>query len=159
MKTQQAYYITIADAIQEQKTFDLQEDTGGWPKIHWLVANYMLRDYTDSDRHRLLDSTVGKIERNLSVAIDYLQEQRGIPVYKIVCNGKDENKKNIDCITTDSEHRDAKIENWDRILKRAKSGFNSFIKQTELTAPEKIPLISRGTKNFTRLIEANTATQ
>ena len=152
--TTQAYYTRIADAIQEKRTFDLQEDPGGWPKVHWLIGNYMLREYSEADRHRLLDSIVGKIERNLSVAIDYLQEERGVPVYKIVCNGKSENKKNIDCITIDPEYRDAKLAHWDRILKRAKSNLTNFVKQTEIAAPEKIPAIMYGTESFMKRIEA-----
>jgi len=151
--TNYPWYIQIADAIQEKKTFDMQLDDGGWPTIHWLIANHMLRDFSPASQYQMLGPYVGKIKHNLNMAIDFLNSERGVPVYKLIATGDDENKKNIDCITIDPQYRDAKIANYERVKKRVNTGLVNFMKQLEYTYPEKIPSLVNGQDSFVKLIE------
>jgi hypothetical protein len=151
--TNYPWYIQIADAIQEKKTFDMQLDEGGWSTIHWLIANHMLSEFSPASQYQMLGPYVGKIKHNLNMAIDYLNSERSVPVYKLIATGDNENKKNIDCITIDPGYRDARIANYERIKKRVNSGLFSFMKQLEYTCPEKLPGLSGGQETFTRLIE------
>jgi len=116
MTSKKSWYRRIADTILEMETIDLDDDTGGYPTIHWLIANHMLSGYSDFDRHRLLDHYVGMIKGNFEPAIRYLFAV-GKKVYKDIPDGR----KPIKVITLDPEYEMAALKDRARVIRRVRS--------------------------------------
>lgn len=108
-----AFYKRVGRAIKEKETFDWSEEGGGWPSIKWVIANYMLRDYSEWERHRLIDSYVGQMD--LYKSIDWLESQ-GMAIYRHrVRGGKG---RNLEFITTNAQYKQAKIKEYERLWKQ-----------------------------------------
>jgi len=120
----------IAETIQEMKAIDMAEDENGWPTIHWLMANYMLREFSEYDRFRLLPDYVLKIKNNLYNALCYLQEDLGVRVFWDIPN------KSIEFLTIDEEINDARQKNTKRIKTFVRRAVRSGLKQLRSSDPE-----------------------
>lgn len=112
-----SWYKKIAAAILSVKTFDLDEDEGGYPTIHYLIANFMLKDLTEYMRVTNLGHYAGMVSRNIDQACSYI-EDKGIPVYRVIEPGK----RNISCVTLDPAYRDAKDKEVEKVVTRANRG-------------------------------------
>ena len=49
-KRKTGWYVRVAKAIEERRTFDVEINGGGWTTPSELIANYMLRQLNDHDR-------------------------------------------------------------------------------------------------------------
>jgi len=90
------FYKRIAEAIKESD-FNLTDDDSGYPTIHYVIADYLLRDLSNYDKHRFLDNYAGRVKNLLCKSISYLHDI-GIEVYVSIPVGT----KNITNITTNS---------------------------------------------------------
>lgn len=145
------YYLMVAAAMVD-KTFDLEEDNGGWTTVHELIALYMLRDFSERDTHVLLDSYVGMVKRNFYQAKDYLETEQKIPVYLIKGIEK-KNTRNLTVVTIDPDYNDARNENYSRILRNIQEGVKTFSKSAKISHPERFKEIERRNKNYITMIE------
>lgn len=125
----------IMEALEEKQTFDLVADNNGYPTIHWLIAEYILRKLNPFERNsRLYNGFVAAIKRNLDAAIKYLEEVKKIPVYK----GREDSKE-IQYITLDEFYRNAKEQDFKRINNRIKRQFNAGKKHIEFKYQNRLP--------------------
>lgn len=109
-----AFFKEVAKAIS-QNTFDFEEADGGWPDINWLIANYMLKDCDEFNKHRLRDSMVGKIKQCLAFAIDHAENVLLIKIYRgYTLDGVG---KKLAFITPDPAYKDAKEQDYVRIMR------------------------------------------
>jgi len=127
----------IQNAIVEQEIFDLETDTEDYPTIHYLIARHLLDDQPEYIIMRQLDMYQGMVKRNLDTAISDLADS-GIAVYKVFehAKGKGDIGKNISCITTKPDYRDAKERHFQKIRKRMLQHINAAKRNVSLTAPE-----------------------
>jgi len=142
------FYAILGETFMET-TFDLDEDTGGWTTIHELIAKHLLRDYNERETHLLMDSHIGMVKRNFYQAKDYVESHLGRPVYLI----KEPKGKNIKCVTTDPDYRNAKEENYKRIVRNCTNAVKNFMGHARLSAPEKYKAIQRRSGNYIALVE------
>lgn len=109
-----AFFKEVAKAIS-QNTFDFEEADGGWPDINWLIANYMLKDCDEFNKHRLRDSMIGKIKQCLAFAIDHAENVLLIKIYRgYTLDGVG---KKLAFITPDPAYKDAKEQDYVRIMR------------------------------------------
>lgn len=142
-----SWYKKIAAAILSVKTFDLDDDEGGYPTIHYLIANYLLKDLTEYMRVTNLGHYAGMVSRNIDQACSYI-EDKGVPVYRVIEPGK----RNISCVTLDPVYRDAKEKEAEKVVTRANRAIElatSRLHAIEQTArivslPRKLSLLSDG---------------
>ena len=96
----------IMDAIKERGVFELDNAPNKFPTIHWVIAEYILRDFSSPVGYESnLQDWADVIKRALDNAIKKLRDENQIRVYK----GTAVSKK-ILFITTDPNFRDAQIE-------------------------------------------------
>ena len=101
----------IAHALVEVGTFDLNLDDGGFPTVHWLIAQHLLSRQNQYIRTTQLESYAKKVSTNLDHACDILEE-RGIPVYRTV----DAGKKCISVITLNPNYGDARNKEAEKLI-------------------------------------------
>lgn len=112
----------IMDTILEKERgiFELDNSSNKFPTIHWIIAEYILRDFSSPVGYEgLLRDWANTIKRGLDNAIIRLREEKQVPVYK----GLGKSKK-IVFITTDANYRNALIEDALRteVLKKKYEG-------------------------------------
>jgi len=95
------FYQRIAEVIKVTD-FELDNDENGYPTIHYVIADYMLKDLSTYDKHRLLDNYAGRVKNLLGKAISYLHDC-GIEVYVSIPSGT----RNITFITINSLNAEA----------------------------------------------------
>ena len=137
------WYKKIAATIREMYTIEMDRNEKEYPTIHWMIAEYMLKDYKGYDIHRNLDYYTQKIQKNYRHAINYLWKQ-GVQVYVYIEKGS----KNIQCITLDPLHNKARERNCENICSRVHMAVNTGIKQVRYVAPEKLPELLSVTKKM-----------
>ena len=125
----------VKDAIREKRTFDLDGDTNGYPTIHWLIGTWILRNYTPFNRDSMLhNGRINAIKRNFDNAIKDLEEKEKIPVYKGPANSK-----KIRYLTLDESYRDAKEQDYLRLIQRGTNTVNAIKRKVEFKHPNYLP--------------------
>ena len=148
MKNGNSWYRRIADTITELVSIDLIEDNpGGYPTIHWLIANHMLRELAEFDRLQNLPSFVSKIKGGLYPAIDYLR-RHGTPVYWVI----PEDHKMIEFMTIDARRSKARRHNTDRIKRNMFAQIEKGINQLQFTDPNSLKHLPHVKKALPELI-------
>ena len=142
-KKTKPFYLELAEHIQEIGTFDLNENEGQYPNIHWLIARSMLDDFSEFDRHQLLTYRAGQVKRAFEHALSYLKQQ-GIIVYR----SRGDGKRNIEFISTDPNFEDCKAWDWRRQKSGIQSRLESFSDNVRTMHPDKVPMIAAETKRF-----------
>ena len=147
MKERIPFYVELADHIEENKTFNLSEDSGQYPTIHWLIARSMLDGLSEFDRHQLLTHTASKVKACFENAIAHLQD-RGVIVYRSRGLGK----RNISFITTDPKYNDGQKLDYRRQTNNLSNTVNAYINNVKKMHPDKIQMVDSAKRFGTKLI-------
>ena len=118
------WFIKIADAITEGKTFTLEDDGGPWPTVHHSIAHFMLREMTAYEKACLFHDTARKVRTNLPAAIAYLL-RKNIPVYRQI----PKNKKHIFVLSIEPHYKGDDLE---RITEKMISHMRAGITEVKL---------------------------
>jgi len=143
MKKKTPWYKLIALAVQEMHTIDRTQDTSGYPTVHWLIAEHMLKDFTKYERDRCICGYAKKIQLNFSTAVAYLRSQ-GINVYSWSIVGMSGSA----CVTLNKEYSEAYNRNYNRIRKHVHEVIKASVIQAKLAAPDAVNDLSLTTRNL-----------
>ena len=142
-KKQKPFYLELAEHIQEVGTFNLSENEGQYPNIHWLIARSMLEDFSEFDRHQLLTYRAGQVKRAFDYAINYLKENR-VMVYR----SRGDGKRNIEFLSTDPQYANCKEWDFSRQKNNIQAKVESFSGNIRLMHPDKSHMIESEAKRF-----------
>jgi len=133
-----SFYNELSDHIKEERSFNMENNPMQYTKIQWLIGDSQLEKegMTGYQKILRLPDLAGKISRNLSKAIEHLEE-KGIPVYKVVLPGT----KKIHILTIDPEYSEAKSRDYERTIHRMKLLIKASRRQLEYRHPEQLELI------------------
>jgi len=120
----------IAQAIKEMKTINCDLDEHGYPNIHWVIADFMLRDLSDYDKHIRLSGYVAQVKNLLNKSLSYL-EDKGCKTFVVVPDGR----RNIACITIDEDDARLVKEDERRCKNYAKKYLSGALRQLEHKHP------------------------
>lgn len=137
------FFIDLADHIREKGVFDLENDRGQYPTIHWVIARSMLDGLSEFDRHQLLTHTVSKVKGCFENAISYLRDQ-GIVFYRSRGIGK----RNIQFISTDPHYKNCQEYDFKRQTKNVTDTVLSYQQNIRKMHPDMLPLIESEAKRF-----------
>ena len=106
------WYLRVASAMQEQKTFSIIDSEYGSHYIYEEIAHYLLRDSDETAKCKSFNYYCRKVRSALPHMIRHL-ESEGIPVRRAGAVNR------IFTITVDSEFPNAKKEDFARTEKRS----------------------------------------
>jgi hypothetical protein len=146
------FYKQIAEAIIEAcnenpGAFDLDNNNPDQhPTIHWLIAKYMLRGYTEHDKGRALYQLgwPSKVATSHDFAIDYATTTLNTPVYKVTFR----DKRNIRVITTDAFYRDARERDIQRAINLSEKQIRASGDRIRKIAPERLSELTERTSQI-----------
>ncbi len=134
MKKQKKRYLKdeIMDAIRAKGTFDLKDNPKGHPTIHWLIAEYILKDNPATVGYKsLLRDYAKAIARSLDSVIKELSKKHQTCVYR----GTGISPR-IEFVTTNPSYRNAKEEDCKRDAKRFGNHVVIFVEKHPRYLPE-----------------------
>lgn len=143
MREKLPFYVELADFIREKGTFDLTQNEGQYPTIHWIIARKMLEDFSEFDRHQLLTYRTSQVKACFENAIAHLQSM-GTIVYRSRGRGK----RNIKFISTNPNYEDCQELDFKRQTTNLQNRVLSFQSNLKKMHPEKRPLIESETRRF-----------
>lgn len=141
-KKRKCWHELIAEALLKEITFDLGKDSNGYPTIHWLIAHYLLRNFSPFDRNRLLygsDGYATAVKNNLYNAIQMLTK-RGTRVYAA------RNGQKLTYITLDPNYKDADGEDFNRIVANVRKPIGPGAGEIKFKHPERLKEFSETTR-------------
>jgi len=135
-KKGQALYLVIAKVIETEKVFDLTKDNKDeFKSISEMVTSCILKECSNRDKLRLFSGLLPRVKRSFSKALDYLETQREIPVYKYAPKGK----RNLEYVTTKKNYRKAGSRDTKRGVKQVETKIVKFVTHLELANPIALP--------------------
>jgi len=137
------FYVELADHVETVETFDMNDNSGQYPNIHWIIARSMLEEFSEFDRHQLLTHRAGQVRRAFVHAMNHLQ-QKGVIVYR----SRGKGKRNIDFISLDPNYANCKALDFNRQKNNIQSRVESFSEQVQLMHPDQASLITSEAKRF-----------
>jgi len=131
-----ALYLSIAEAIETEKVFDLTKDNEDeFKTIPEMVTSYLLKGYSNRDRLRLFSGLLPKVKRSFSKALEYLESQQGIPIYKYAPKGK----RNLEFITVKKSYRKAQPRDTKRGVNQVEVRIVKFVNHLKSANPIALP--------------------
>jgi hypothetical protein len=130
-------YKQLAGLILEGKTFDLKEDTDALGSVWEVMVAYFRKDWPNKPKYIDIETAGESYQMHFTAAKKYLAEE-GTPVYvckKIRDDGGLSTKNEF--ITIDPSYRNAKENDYDRILNRAGHCVNSTNNEIVSKHPER----------------------
>jgi len=143
MRQEVPFYVELAEHIKEVRTFDLDQNDGQYPTIHWMIARSMLDDLSEFNRTLILPAQAGQVKRSFVHALNFLKEQ-GIIVYR----SRDNGKRNIKFMSLDSDYKACQKLDFNRQTDNIQSKVESFAENVKLMHPEQAPLITSEAARF-----------
>jgi len=104
-KRKKPFYAKVGDAIVEMKIIDLDRDGDGYPTVHWLIAEHMLREFRQHDRNKMMygtDNWPARVQMIFDKALNYVESELKTPIYRM------RQGKRLVVVTTDPDYREAK---------------------------------------------------
>lgn len=123
----------IAAAIIEGRTFDITEDQDGFTTYTEMIAKKMCDGLSFAEAIKAHPYFHGMVKKNINHAIDYIQNELNIPVYRSKSSGG----KFIEYLTIDKEYRDAKNDEINRIGGNLRRFITSQKNQFEIVSPRR----------------------
>ncbi len=136
------WYLIVANALKEQKTFSILESKYGSRFIYQEIAHYLLRESDETAKCKSFNYYCRKVRSALSRAIEYL-ESEGIAVRRTGATNR------VFDITIDPDFPDAQKEDFVRIEKRSQQILKGAQKHIKLACPR---LEDRFNKSTTKLL-------
>ena len=102
--------------VTDPEDLDLDLDLKGFKDIHQMITYHIYEGYSEFDRYVLAEKMAYLAKNSLQQAVDYIQNQFNITVYKIIPEGR----QKIRCITIDPKYKDAREREKDRNYRNIK---------------------------------------
>ncbi len=136
------WYLRVADAVQEQKTFSIIDSKYGSRFIYQEIAHYLLRDSDETAKCKSFNYYCRKVRSALPRAIIYL-EAEGIPVHRTGATNR------VFEITIDPAYPNAEKEDFVRVEKRVQQILKGAQKHIQLACPR---LENKFNKSTTKML-------
>jgi len=142
-----ALYKRVAQVYVHKRILDIETpelNPNNRDTIAELVRDELLIGQETEELESLLKSKVylNKVFRAIDPAYNYLRS-RGIEIYKVQYPGK----RNLHCITTVRDYKDAKEREIQRIIRRADQSVSSAVRHLRIVDPERMVELSQRIRN------------
>jgi len=142
-----ALYKRVAHVYVNKRILDIETpdlNPNNRDTIAELVRDELLIGQPTEELESLLASKkyLNKVFRAIDPAYNYLRS-RGIEIYKVHYPGK----RNLRCITTVRDYKDAKEREVQRIIRRANQATKSAVRNLRLVAPDRMVELSQRIRN------------
>jgi len=128
-----SYHIRLAEKIVDMETVDLRLDNGrGFPTVHDAYAWELMGNATDYNKWRKLGREKKKAQNAFGHAIDYLENERGIRVYRDDMEGR-----NIKVVSTNPHYANIEEGDFTRETRRVESTVGSAGSHIRMRHPER----------------------